>query len=39
MKLMPALFAAVALTAAAGAAHADIGPDEVVRLHKAGTVG
>ncbi|RMO85667.1 hypothetical protein ALQ34_05295 [Pseudomonas syringae pv. maculicola] len=39
MKLMPALFAAVALTAAAGAAQADIGPDEVVRLHKAGTVG
>jgi uncharacterized membrane protein YkoI len=39
MKLMSALFAAVALTAAAGAAQADIGPDEVVRLHKAGTVG
>ncbi|AHG39933.1 peptidase M4 [Pseudomonas syringae CC1557] len=39
MKLIPALFAAVALTAAAGVAQADIGPDEVVRLHKAGTVG
>ncbi|MCF5707334.1 peptidase M4 [Pseudomonas syringae] len=39
MKLMSALFAAVALTAAAGAAQADIGPDEVIRLQKAGTVG
>ncbi|MCI3944473.1 peptidase M4 [Pseudomonas syringae] len=39
MKRMSALFAAVALTAAAGVAQADIGPDEVVRLHKAGTVG
>ena len=38
MKTLPALFAALALTAAAGVAQADIGPDEVVRLHKAGTV-
>lgn len=38
MKTLNALFAALAMTAAAGAAQADIGPDEVVRLHKAGTV-
>jgi len=39
MKVMSALFAAVALSVAAGAAQADIGPDEVIRLQKAGTVG
>jgi uncharacterized membrane protein YkoI len=39
MKLASTFFAAIALTAAAGVAQADIGPDEVVRLQKAGTVG
>lgn len=38
MKTLPALFTALALTAAAGVAQADIGPDEVVRLHNAKTV-
>ena len=38
MKTLSALFAAITLTAVAGAAQADIGPDEIVRLHKAGTV-
>ena len=37
MKTLPALFTALALTAAAGVAQADIRPDEVVRLYKAGT--
>lgn len=39
MKLASTLFAAITLSAAAGIAQADIGPDEVVRLQKAGTVG
>lgn len=39
MKLASTLFAAIALTTVAGIAQADIGPDEVVRLQKAGTVG
>lgn len=39
MKFASTVFAAIALTAAAGVAQADIGPDEVVRLQKAGTVG
>jgi uncharacterized membrane protein YkoI len=33
------LFAAIALTTAAGVAQADIGPDEIIRLQKDGTVG
>lgn len=39
MKLMPALFAAIALTAAAGVAQADVRPDEIAGLQKAGTIG
>jgi hypothetical protein len=39
MKLMPAVFAAVALTAVAGAAQADVGPDEVIRLYKSQALG
>ena len=39
MKLMPALFAAIALTSAAGMAQADVRPDEIAGLQKAGTVG
>ncbi|MFJ4141673.1 PepSY domain-containing protein [Pseudomonas sp. NPDC089734] len=39
MKLMPALFAALALTTAAGVVHADVGPDEAIRLQKSGAVG
>lgn len=38
MKTLNAVFATLTLTAAAGLAQADIGPDEIVRLHKAGTV-
>jgi uncharacterized membrane protein YkoI len=38
MKTLNAMFATLALTAVAGLAQADIGPDEIVRLHKAGTV-
>lgn len=38
MKTLNAVFAALALTVAAGFAQAGIGPDEIVRLHKAGTV-
>lgn len=39
MKLMPALFAAIALTTAAGVAQADVRPDEIAGLQKAGTIG
>ncbi|WP_024667383.1 PepSY domain-containing protein [Pseudomonas syringae] len=39
MKLMPALFAAVALTAAAGAAQADVRPDVLIDLYKAKELG
>ncbi|MCK9747872.1 PepSY domain-containing protein [Pseudomonas syringae pv. syringae] len=39
MKLMPAVFAAVALTAVAGAAQADVRPDEVIRLYKSQALG
>ncbi|MDB6141411.1 MAG: peptidase [Pseudomonas sp.] len=38
MKTLTALFAALALTAAAGFAQAGVGPDEIVRLHKSGAV-
>jgi uncharacterized membrane protein YkoI len=38
MKTLNALFAALTLTAVASVAHADVGPDEVVRLHKSGAV-
>ncbi|WP_397451791.1 PepSY domain-containing protein [Pseudomonas sp. NA-150] len=38
MKKLLAVFAALTLTTAASVAHAGIGPDEIVRLHKAGTV-
>jgi uncharacterized membrane protein YkoI len=38
MKTLNALFAALTLTAVAGVAHAGIGPDEIVRLHKSGAV-
>ncbi|WP_297832232.1 PepSY domain-containing protein [Pseudomonas sp.] len=38
MKTMNAVFATLALTAIAGFAQADVGPDEAVRLLKAGTV-
>lgn len=38
-KLMPALFAAVALTTAAGMAQADVRPDQIADLQKAGTIG
>jgi len=38
MKPFNAVFAALVLTAAASLAQADVGPDEVIRLHKAGTI-
>lgn len=38
MKTINAVFATLALTAVAGFAQADVGPDEAVRLLKAGTV-
>lgn len=39
MKLLPALFAAFALTTAAGVAQADVRPDEVEDLRKSGAIG
>lgn len=38
MKTLNALFAAVALTAAAGAAQADVRPDQIPELLKSGAV-
>lgn len=38
MKTLPALFAAIALTAAAGAAQADVRPDQIPELIKSGAV-
>ena len=39
MKLISALFAAAALTIAAGAAHADVRPDQIAGLQKSGAIG
>lgn len=38
-KFIPAFFAAVALTTAAGMAQADVRPDQIADLQKAGTIG